>query len=109
MARISEQSIERVRNAADVVDVISDYVDLKQKGRNFFGLCPFHSEKTPSFSVNPEKQIYKCFGGCGAGGGSINFVMAKENLEYPEAIKFLAHKYNIELEITGGDIKDLKI
>ena len=52
MARISEQSIERVRNAADVVDVISDYVDLKQKGRNFFGLCPFHSEKTPSFSVN---------------------------------------------------------
>lgn len=111
MARISEQSIERVRNAADVVDVISDYVDLKQKGRNFFGLCPFHSEKTPSFSVNPEKQIYKCFGGCGAGGGSINFVMAKENLEYPEAIKFLAHKYNIELEITGGDnkrFKDLK-
>ena len=57
MARISEQSIEQVRNAADVVDVISDYVDLKQKGRNFFGLCPFHSEKTPSFSVNPEKQL----------------------------------------------------
>ena len=108
MARISEQSIERVRNTADVVDVISDYVELKQKGRNFFGLCPFHSEKTPSFSVNPEKQIYKCFGGCGAGGGSINFIMAKESLEYPEAIKFLAHKYNIELEITGGDNKKFK-
>ena len=108
MARISEQSIERVRTAADIVDVLSDYVDLKQKGRNFFGLCPFHSEKTPSFSVNPEKQIYKCFGGCGAGGGSINFIMSKENLEYPDAIKYLAQKYNIELEITGGDNKKFK-
>tara|TARA_Y100000590_G_scaffold469513_1_gene657469 strand:+ start:225 stop:2012 length:1788 start_codon:yes stop_codon:yes gene_type:complete len=108
MARISEQSIEQVRNAADVVDVISDYVDLKQKGRNFFGLCPFHSEKTPSFSVNPEKQIYKCFGGCGAGGGVINFIMSKENLEYPDAIKLLAQKYNIKLEITGGDNKKFK-
>ena len=73
MARISEQSIERVRNAADVVDVISDYVDLKQKGRNFFGLCPFHSEKTPSFFVSPSKQIFKCFS-TGKGGDAIEFL-----------------------------------
>ena len=85
MARISEQSIERVRQAADIVDVISSYVELKHKGRNFFGLCPFHNEKTPSFSVNPEKQIFKCFG-CGAGGGSINFIMEKESLEFVDAV-----------------------
>ena len=104
MAHISEQSIERVRQAADIVEVVSSYVDLKQKGRNFFGLCPFHTEKTPSFSVNPEKQIFKCFG-CGAGGGSINFIMEKENIEFVDAIKHLAHNFNIKLEITGGDTK----
>lgn len=110
MARISEQSIERVRNSADIVEVISAYVDLKQRGRNFLGLCPFHNEKTPSFSVSPDKQIYKCFG-CGVGGGSINFIMEKENLEFVDAIKTLAQRFNIELEITGGDNKmarDLK-
>ena len=73
MARISEQSIEKVRQAADIVEIVSGYVELKQRGRNFFGLCPFHNEKTPSFSVNPDKQIFKCFG-CGVGGGSINFI-----------------------------------
>ena len=104
MAQISEQSIDQVRQAADVVDVISQYVELKQKGQNFFGLCPFHTEKTPSFSVNPNKQIYKCFG-CGSGGGSINFVMEIENLEFPEAIKHLAQNYNITLDIKGGDSK----
>ena len=110
MARISEQSIEKVRQAADIIDIISGYVELKQRGRNFFGLCPFHSEKTPSFSVNPEKQIYKCFG-CGAGGGSINFVMEIENLEFADTIKKLAQTYNIVLDIQGGDSKkfsDLK-
>ena len=110
MARISEQSIEKVRNAADIIEVVSKYVELKQRGRNFFGLCPFHTEKTPSFSVNPEKQIYKCFG-CGAGGGSINFVMDIENLEFADAIKHLAQSFNIVLDIQGGDTKkfsDLK-
>ena len=89
MARISEQSIEKVRQAADIIEVVSSHVELKQRGRNFFGLCPFHREKTPSFSVNPEKQIYKCFG-CGSGGGAINFVMEIENLEFADAIKRLA-------------------
>ena len=110
MARISEQSIEKVRQAADIVEVVSGYVELKQRGRNFFGLCPFHQEKTASFSVNPEKQIYKCFG-CGAGGGSINFVMEIDNLEFADAIKHLAHNFNITLDIQGGDSKkfsDLK-
>jgi len=110
MARISEQSIEKVRQAADIVEVVSGYVDLKQKGRNFFGLCPFHNEKTPSFSVNPEKQIFKCFG-CGVGGGSINFVMAIDNLEFVDAVKYLAQNLNIVLDIQGGDTKkfsDLK-
>ena len=67
MARISEQSIEKVRQAADIVEVVSGHVELKQRGRNFFGLCPFHSEKTASFSVAPAKQIYYCFG-CHSGG-----------------------------------------
>jgi DNA primase len=110
MARISEQSIEKVRQAADIVEVVSTHVELKQRGRNFFGLCPFHGEKTPSFSVNPEKQIYKCFG-CGVGGGSINFIMGIENLEFPDAIKKLAQTFNIVLDISGGDSKqysDLK-
>lgn len=110
MARISEQSIEKVRQAADIVEVVSSYVELKQRGRNFFGLCPFHNEKTPSFSVNPDKQIYKCFG-CGSGGSPINFIMEMESLEFPDAVKKLADSFNIVLEITGGDSKkytDLK-
>ncbi len=110
MARISEQSIEKVRQTADIVEVVSGYVELKQRGRNFFGLCPFHQEKTASFSVNPEKQIYKCFG-CGAGGGSINFVMEIDNLEFADAVKHLAQNFNITLDIQGGDSKkfsDLK-
>jgi len=110
MARISEQSIEKVRQVADIIEVVSSHVELKQRGRNFFGLCPFHSEKTPSFSVNPDKQIYKCFG-CGSGGGSINFIMEIENLEFADAIKRLAQTFNITLDIQGGDSKkyiDLK-
>ena len=107
MARITEQSIEKVRQAADIVEVVSGYVDLKQKGRNFFGLCPFHNEKTPSFSVNPEKQIYKCFG-CGAGGGSINFIMALDNLEFVDAVKHLAENYNVILDIKGGESKNYR-
>ena len=110
MARISEQSIEKVRQAADIIEVVSSHVELKQRGRNFFGLCPFHSEKTPSFSVNPDKQIFKCFG-CGVGGGAINFIMEIENLEFVDAIKRLAQTFNIVLDIQGGDSKkysDLK-
>ena len=104
MAQISENTIELIRTTADIVDVISSYIELKKKGRNFFGLCPFHGEKTPSFSVNQEKQIYKCFG-CGTGGGVINFIMEIEALNFIDAIKKLAQKYNIKIESTEGDIR----
>ena len=98
MARISEQIIEQIRSTADIYEVVSGYVQLKKRGRNYFGLCPFHDEKTPSFSINSQRQIYKCFG-CGAGGGVINFVMETERLEFVDAIKYLANQYHIDLKI----------
>ena len=100
MARISEQTIEQIRGAADIVEVVSSYVELKKRGRNFFGLCPFHSEKSASFSVNQERQIYKCFG-CGVGGGSINFIMEIENLDFVDSLRHLADQYGIQLEIDN--------
>lgn len=86
--------MEKVREAADIVEVISDYVTLRQTGRSFKALCPFHSEKTPSFVVSREKQIYHCFG-CGAGGNAINFLMQHESVTFPEAVRSLAKRYGI--------------
>ena len=80
----------------DIADVVSSYVTLQQKGGNLFGLCPFHNEKTPSFSVSPSKQIYHCFG-CKKGGGVINFIMEVENLSFPDAVQFLAKRANMEV------------
>ena len=94
---INDEIIEQIRETGDIVDYISDYVSLKKSGSNYMGLCPFHSEKTPSFSVNQEKQFYKCFG-CGEGGDIFEFCMKKENLEFVDAVKFLADRYNITLE-----------
>jgi len=105
MARISEQVIEQIRSISDIYEIVSDYVQLKKKGRNYFGLCPFHDEKTPSFSINHERQIYKCFG-CGSGGGTINFIMEVERLEFIDAIKLLADKYKIELNINDTNDKN---
>src|SRR4030042_3048085 len=93
---ISQEIVERIFNAADVVDVVGDFVSLKKKGTNYMGLCPFHNEKTPSFSVSPSKNIYKCFG-CGKGGNAVNFIMEHENYTYVEALKYLARKYQIEI------------
>jgi len=98
MARIPEHIIETIRESSDIYDIVSEYVALKKRGRNFFGLCPFHDEKTPSFSINMDKQIYKCFG-CGKGGGTINFIMDLERLDFIDALKFLGNKYNINIEI----------
>ena len=98
MARISEHIIENIREVADIYDVVSEYVNLRKRGRNFFGLCPFHDEKTGSFSINTDKQIYKCFG-CGKGGGTINFIMDIERLDFIDAVKFLGNKYNINIEV----------
>ena len=108
MARISEQIIEQIRSTADIIEVVSGYVQLKKRGRNYFGLCPFHGEKTASFSVSPERQIYKCFG-CSVGGGVINFIMEIEGMEFINAVKHLADQYNIELQIdeSAGQSKDL--
>ena len=101
MARITENTIEKVRLSADIVQTISEYVELKKRGQNFFGICPFHAEKTGSFSVNEDKQIYKCFG-CGAGGGVFNFIMDIEKVEFPESIEILASKNGIAVEYEKG-------
>ena len=91
-----EEVVEEVREKNDIVDVISGYVKLQKKGANYFGLCPFHNEKSPSFSVSPGKQMYYCFG-CGAGGNVITFLMEYENYTFPEALKFLADRAGVAL------------
>ena len=96
MSAITKDIIERVRDTSDIVDIISEYVDLKQKGPNLFGLCPFHNEKTPSFSVAPAKQIYYCFG-CHSGGNVFSFLMEYLKIPFPEAVKTCATKYNIQV------------
>ena len=94
---ITKNTIDQIFDTARIEEVVGDFVALKKRGVNLLGLCPFHNEKTPSFTVSPAKGIYKCFG-CGAGGGSVNFVMEHEKYSYPEALKYLAKKYNIEIE-----------
>ena len=94
--RFSEAFLDELAARNDIVDVVSSYVELKRKGTNYFGLCPFHSEKTPSFSVAPDKQMYHCFG-CKKGGDVINFIMDIEGLTFPEAVRFLAKRANIPM------------
>lgn len=91
-----EELVEEVRARNDIVDVVSGYVRMQKKGANYFGLCPFHNEKSPSFSVSPAKQMYYCFG-CGAGGNVLTFVMEYENYTFPEALKFLADRAGVKL------------
>ncbi|WP_391560219.1 DNA primase [Robertmurraya sp.] len=99
--RIPEDKINEIRQAVDIVDVVSDYVQLKKQGRNYFGLCPFHGENSPSFSVSPDKQIYHCFG-CGAGGNAFSFLMEQEGVSFIEAAVKLAEKGNVELHIESS-------
>lgn len=96
----SQETIDEVRSRNDIVDVIGQYVQLKRAGSSYMGLCPFHSEKTPSFSVSPSKQIFHCFG-CGKGGNVITFVMEEERLSFPEAVRFLAERAGMHIEETG--------
>ncbi|MFH2069411.1 MAG: DNA primase [Candidatus Omnitrophota bacterium] len=100
--QINRAVLDRIRENTDIVEVISNYITLKKAGRNFKALCPFHSEKTPSFTVTPEKGIFHCFG-CGAGGDVISFVMKMEKTEFPEAVVILAKKAGIDLELRSGD------
>lgn len=93
---ISPEDIERIIDAAKIEEVVADYVNLKKRGANYIGHCPFHDEKTPSFYVSPSKGICKCFG-CGKGGNSVNFIMLKETLAYPDALRLLAKKFNVEI------------
>ena len=97
MKLIKPDTIQTIFEASRVEEVIGDFVSLKKRGANYLGLCPFHNEKTPSFSVSPSKGIYKCFG-CGKAGNSVKFIMEHEHYSYPEALKWLAKKYNIEVE-----------
>jgi DNA primase len=103
---IARKSIDEVMEIARIDEVVADFVNLKRRGSNMIGLCPFHNEKTPSFSVSPSKNIFKCFG-CGRGGDSVRFVMEHEGYEYPEAIRYLAEKYGIKLEETKADTETL--
>ena len=101
MSRIDDKTIEDILMANDVVDVVSNYVSLQKKGRNYFGLCPFHNEKTPSFSVSPEKQIFHCFG-CKKGGNAIHFIQLIENISFVESLKMLGDRVGIKLPERSG-------
>lgn len=102
MFRYSDEVIEEVKSSNDIVDVISQYVTLKRSGRNFFGLCPFHKEKSPSFSVSPDKQIFHCFG-CGVGGNVIHFVSKIENISFMETMEMLANRAGITLPTLNNN------
>ena len=97
MSLISDDKINQILQSSNIVDVIGEYVDLKRSGSSFKGLCPFHNEKTPSFTVDDKKQLFHCFG-CGAGGDVVSFIMQKEGLSYPESLEFLAHKAGISID-----------
>ncbi|HSC52203.1 MAG TPA: DNA primase [Phnomibacter sp.] len=99
---ISQETVQRIINSINILEVVGDFVQLKRRGANYLGLCPFHGEKTPSFTVSPSKEIYKCFG-CGKSGNAISFLMEHDKLGYAEALKWLALKYNIEIQETEID------
>ena len=94
---IDQATIDRIMDAAQIYDVVSDFVTLRKRGVNYVGLCPFHDDKTPSFSVSPAKNLCKCFA-CGKGGNPVHFIMEHEQLTYPEALRYLARKYGIEIK-----------
>ena len=102
MALITDESIERVRQAADIVEVISVHTDLRRQGAQMMGLCPFHEERSPSFSVDPSRKVYHCFG-CGVGGDVIRFMREKDGLDFPSAVELLAERYGVELEREQED------
>lgn len=107
--RIPDEIVDQVQKSADIVEVIGDYVQLKKQGRNYFGLCPFHGESTPSFSVSPDKQIFHCFG-CGAGGNVFSFLRQMEGYSFAESVSHLADKYQIDFPCStqGGEQRSIQ-
>ena len=105
--RYSDEILDEVKSSNDIVDVISQYISLKRSGRNYFGLCPFHNEKSPSFSVSPDKQIFHCFG-CGVGGNVISFISKIEGIGFKESIEVLAERANIKLPTIDNSIDSKK-
>ncbi|MCR4439705.1 MAG: DNA primase [bacterium] len=105
--RIPDDKINEVRAASDIVEVVSAYLTLKKRGQNYFGLCPFHTEKTPSFAVNPQRQIFRCFG-CGAGGNVFTFLMRMENITFPEAVLRLAQRAGISISLERLDEEEAR-
>ena len=100
--------LDELMDRSDIVDVVSSYVTLKKRGADYFGLCPFHNEKTGSFSVAQDKQMYYCFG-CHSGGGVINFIMEIENLSYPDAVRFLAKRAGMEVPEDHIDREEARL
>jgi len=98
---ISQHTIQQIQSRIDIIDIVGGFIKLKKRGTNYLGLCPFHNEKSPSFTVSPAKEIYKCFG-CGRSGNSISFLMEHEKYSYVEALRWLANKYNVEIEETAS-------
>jgi DNA primase len=96
---IAKETIQEIQGRIDIYDIVGSFVKLKRRGTNYIGNCPFHNEKTPSFTVSPSKEIYKCFG-CGKSGNAIGFVMEHEKYSYVEALRWLANRYNIEIVET---------
>ena len=103
---IPQDTVNRILDTAQIVDVVGDFVTLKKRGANYIACCPFHNEKTPSFSVSPSKGIFKCFG-CGKSGTAVGFVMEHESLSYVEALKYLAKKYHIEVVEKEDSAEDI--
>ena len=97
MRRIDSETVRHILDTANIVDVVSDFVSLKRRGANYVGLCPFHNERTPSFSISPARGICKCFS-CGKGGSPVNFIMELEQMSFNEALRYLANKYHIEIK-----------
>jgi hypothetical protein len=99
VAKFTSQTVERVKEAADIIEIVSAYTELRRAGERHMGLCPFHEERTPSFSVDPREKLYHCFG-CGVGGDVIKFVEEKEGLGFPEAVEALADRYGVGWSAT---------
>ena len=94
---IPQETIQLIQNRIDIIDIIGNFIKLKKRGSNYLGVCPFHNEKSPSFTVSPSKEIYKCFG-CGKSGNAISFIMEHEKYSYVDTLKWLASRYNIEIQ-----------